>query len=354
MEGNLYIMIGLPGCGKSTYINNIIKQNNYQDINIKLSSDDIRIELYGELDQNHNGEVFDEMRRRCKEFLKQGKNVYYDATNISRKKRIALINEMNKYYNTVNAVCLICHIDTILERNRHRGIYNVPDSVIFRMLKNFQAPIKQEGYNFIDYINTDNSPNYSVWDEIWNQNKKVNINISAFELYSILRESIPQWMLEYNQNNKHHTETLGNHAISVMWHCFNFANTNLPEDINTLLIAAYYHDFGKPTTREDKEDNSIYYKHNNVSVYLMLVDIISNIDNDDHHIAILIELMNNLIILVENHDYIFSYKTNEEAYKSMSNKYGERMANLLMMLNEADRYRPGDNLEGKIICRKED
>ena len=108
--GNLYIMIGLPGSGKDTVIKNIT-ENMSEDEKLRtiiLSSDDIRMELFGWEDQTKNGIVFQEMNKRCKEMLSLGRNVIYNATNLNKKRRMALINEMKKYFDNVYAVLCLC------------------------------------------------------------------------------------------------------------------------------------------------------------------------------------------------------------------------------------------------------
>ena len=99
MKNNLYIMIGLPGSGKDTLAKSM--QEHITRITsidtVILSSDDIRNELYGWEDQTHNGEVFQEMNKRCKKTLQDGKHVIYNATNLNLRRRKALISEMKKY-----------------------------------------------------------------------------------------------------------------------------------------------------------------------------------------------------------------------------------------------------------------
>ena len=81
----LEILIGLPGSGKSTYCKEKRESNSNS---VYLSSDKIREELYGnESIQGNPAEVFTLMQSRAIEALKNGIDVFYDATNLTRKDR---------------------------------------------------------------------------------------------------------------------------------------------------------------------------------------------------------------------------------------------------------------------------
>ena len=144
--GNLYIMIGLPGSGKDTIAKKIQAVDRLK--NVVLSSDDIRIELFGWEDQSKNGQVFEEMNKRCKEYLSKGFNVIYNATNLNKKRRMALINEMKKYAN-INAILCLCPIGTIFERNLLRFERHIPEDKLLQMFRTMDIPMKYEGYNNI-------------------------------------------------------------------------------------------------------------------------------------------------------------------------------------------------------------
>ena len=63
---NFYMLVGLSGSGKNSY--------KFEEEIIKVSSDALRAELYGdENDQAHNSEIFNELHRRIINFLKRGK-----------------------------------------------------------------------------------------------------------------------------------------------------------------------------------------------------------------------------------------------------------------------------------------
>ena len=58
-ENELNILIGIPGSGKTTFAKSKLFENY-----IYLSSDEIRKELYGFENQEHNNEVFDLLHKR--------------------------------------------------------------------------------------------------------------------------------------------------------------------------------------------------------------------------------------------------------------------------------------------------
>ena len=79
---NFYMLVGISGSGKSSH--------KFEEEVVKISSDALRAELYGdENDQTHNAEIFNELHKRVIKHLKAGDNVVYDATNLSRRRRIA-------------------------------------------------------------------------------------------------------------------------------------------------------------------------------------------------------------------------------------------------------------------------
>ena len=138
----LIVMVGLPGSGKSSVARRLANAN--KDIVI-VSSDAIREEFYGDVnDQSHNDEVFRIVNKRLKEGLIAEKKVILDATNISKKKRKALLRDL-KYPKSMAIVMAvpeyICK-KRDEERDRHVG----PD-VINRMIKNWCPPHYSEGFD---------------------------------------------------------------------------------------------------------------------------------------------------------------------------------------------------------------
>ena len=103
----LIMMVGLPGSGKTTFAKSIPKHfcNSYgikESEFVILSSDDIRDEMFGCYRKEDNAKVFDELNKRTIKYLLEKKHVIYDATNLSRKKRINFWNEINNKLKNIN------------------------------------------------------------------------------------------------------------------------------------------------------------------------------------------------------------------------------------------------------------
>jgi predicted kinase len=152
MNNTLYIAVGLPGSGKSTYAKNFIKDKDIE----YLSSDSLRA-VYGksEEDQTVTPLVFGHIKRKVDEFLKDGKNVLVDATSVNRKERSDYINSAKKYGAKVVAIVFKMDRQGLIDRNKKRGEQGgrvVPDWVIDKMLAKFEEPSYDEGIDVMIYV----------------------------------------------------------------------------------------------------------------------------------------------------------------------------------------------------------
>jgi predicted kinase len=148
----LYITVGLPGSGKSTYVKNFIKDKDIE----YLSSDSLRA-VYGksEEDQTVTPLVFGHIKRKVDELLKDGKNVLVDATSVNRKERSDYINTAKKYGAKVVAIVFKMDRQGLIDRNKKRGEQGgrvVPDFVIDKMFAKFEEPSYSEGIDVIIYV----------------------------------------------------------------------------------------------------------------------------------------------------------------------------------------------------------
>lgn len=237
----LCIMIGLPGSGKDTIAKDIQERN---ENSIILSSDEIRNELFGYENQDNNSEVFKEMNKRCLDALKEGKNVIYNATNLSYKRRKSLIDDMKKYVSAVNGIFCIAPINTIFERNIIRSERHLPEDKLFQMLETMDIPLFYENFDTIHIVNTENR-------------YKKNEMLDWF--YNIGED--------YDQKNEHHSDTLKNHLLLTAQKFIELTENNNLYDVGR------FHDIGKPYSRKWNEDKQkyTYYNHHKISAYLYLL-----------------------------------------------------------------------------------
>ena len=152
MNNTIYIAVGLPGSGKSTYAKNFIKDKNIE----YLSSDELRA-VYGkdETDQSVTSIVFGHIKRKVDEFLKDGKNVLVDATSVNRRERSDYINTAKKYGAKVIALVFKMDRQGLIDRNKKRGEQGgrvVPDWVIDKMLAKYEEPSTSEGIDEVIYV----------------------------------------------------------------------------------------------------------------------------------------------------------------------------------------------------------
>lgn len=244
----LNIIIGIPGSGKSNYAKKYLSTNN----SVYLSSDDIRVELYGFEDQTHNDVVFETMKKRTLNALKEGKDVIYDATNLNKKRRSGIINETHKLDAQVDAYLCCTPINIILERNITRAERQLPWDKLVQMIQSIEPPMYYEGFDNIYLIDG------GMYNDVYDYN-------------FLIKECSG-----YNQDNPHHYETLEEHIKAVTKKAENLGETlKLRNDAEILRQAARYHDFGKLYTKSfnDKKGHCVYYGHDKVSTYLYLCHI---------------------------------------------------------------------------------
>lgn len=311
MKNNLYIMIGLPGSGKDTLAKSM--QEHITRITsidtVILSSDDIRNELYGWEDQTHNGEVFQEMNKRCKKTLQDGKHVIYNATNLNLRRRKALISEMKKYYNNVFAVLCLATMGTLVERNFTRPERRLPFDKLFQMFKTIDIPMKYEGYDkiFVGYS--------SNFDEDYSD--------------------FLGWMLrigkDYDQHNEHHNATVLEHLELTSKKAFELSNGD-----ENLSIAGRFHDIGKPYSREWNEEKQkyTYYNHHTISAYLYLIYWQFKHNNHYYLLNPLDDKAMEISMLIYHH--MDKFIGNLEKTKEL---LGDDLYKKLEILMEADAYR---------------
>lgn len=153
----LYIAVGLPGSGKSTFFRNHKFENT-----VYVSRDLIRYDLLADDEEYfaHENVVFKTFVNALSFALKSGQNAIADATHLTRKSRAKLINAINQDITLYSIVFI--YFDTeyteCIDRNEHRsGRAYVPEKVIENMNDSLEIPQFSEFSNCYNIITVTNA-----------------------------------------------------------------------------------------------------------------------------------------------------------------------------------------------------
>lgn len=298
-------LTGLPASGKSTYATEISK-----DLNAKIfSSDDMRQELFGDSScQNNNQKVFGELYKRAKEHLKSGRNVIIDSTGLNSKRRRAFLNELTKIPCEKKCIIMATPFEQCIDNNSNRD-RKVPEDAMWRMYKSWQTPALFEGWDSIEI-------------RYWEGSKR---SINAVGYINSL--------MDFDQDNPHHTLTLGRHMVRA----YDLATGN-PNNDTDVAYATSLHDIGKTKCKtyvdyKGREcEHAHYYGHENCGAYdVLFFDFY--VDQTD-------ELTLAVSLLINLHMNFYNFDRSPNPHK-LHNKYkklwGDKLYNNVMALHKADK-----------------
>ena len=149
----LWILVGIPGSGKSTWAKKFVKDKNI----FIISRDEIRFSLLEPGDNYFAKEkrVWSEYIKRIQFFLSVG-DVIADATHLNEKSREKLLSALDLTYVHVNTVYFDIPLETCLKRNELReGLAKVPPETIQSMRSSLTDPAHDTFYPYNKSITID-------------------------------------------------------------------------------------------------------------------------------------------------------------------------------------------------------
>lgn len=292
------MMIGLPGSGKSTLARKMADSIGA----VIVSTDSIRGELFGnEEDQSNPEKVFGIALHRIKQNIEDGKSVIFDATNLSAKGRMRILNTLPK--NIVKRAYIVAtDFETCVHQNSLRE-RKVPFEIIKKFRERFEFPTYAEGFDEFRF-----AFNY------------IRSNYVYFNLV--------QKMLYFEQDNPHHTHTLGGHIQAVVENVIRSGGDNVTK------LAARFHDVGKMYTKVFSDANgkatkfAHFYHHENVGAY----EAMFYLDSYGCSYKEIIETCG----VIQYHMRPYSLN-GEKSVEKLKSRVGEEMFQRIMALNDADK-----------------
>lgn len=254
----LIYTVGIPGSGKSFATKEIAKKEKA----VVLSTDDLRMELFGShAKQKKTSLLFYELYKRANKHLASGQSVIIDATNIDREKRMKALKKFG--YPTAECYYFDTPYDLCLKRNQKRK-RNVEESIMIKMRKNLHFPFPNEGWNAVHIIHEPSS--YGLTKE----------DILSFLRHDFSYETLRAFLLKFpflsemygfDQESPYHQFPLCQHTYHVMQYIQEYYEG---QDKEKMLLAALFHDSGKPfcKTYKPAKGHYSYFGHEHVSAQL--------------------------------------------------------------------------------------
>ena len=303
----LYMTVGLVASGKTTYAYRLAMDTNA----VVVDSDEYRKDLFGdEKHQEDNKKLFEHLHRVVKQCLRAGKNVVFSATNLSSKRRRAFLNELTKIPCEKKCVIMATPFEQCVHNNYNRE-RQVPIDAMWRMYKSFQTPAMFEGWDSIEI-------------KYWENSKQ---SVNAIKMLNSL--------LDFDQDNPHHTLSLGEHMRRTMAYTqSNWNDGDVPLD---LYYASSLHDIGKTECRTYVDykgrqcQYAHYYGHENVGAYDVLFFDFCSKQTDELTLAV--SLLVNLHMTFYHFDKSPNAAKLHEKHKKL---WGSELYNKVRHLHDSD------------------
>ena len=149
-KSKLYLMMGAPGSGKSTYL-----KTRFSQPPVIISRDAVRFAMVSEDEEyfSKEKEVFREYIEQIRTALKFNKEVFADATHLNESSRAKVLFALGHDLKDVevNVIWVRVPLEVAITQNELRQGTQayVPKSVIRRMYSQAIMPSKEEGFEHI-------------------------------------------------------------------------------------------------------------------------------------------------------------------------------------------------------------
>ena len=153
--GNLWLMIGCPASGKTTYAKKLM--NEKIENAVYISRDEIRFSMLKPNESYFAKEtaVYNEFCKQVNDALANNAHVIADATFLTPGSRKKFLKKITNKPNALYAIVMNTDVETCIKRNSGRvGLARVPDDAIYRMYASMVKPVAYEGFDKVWEIAT--------------------------------------------------------------------------------------------------------------------------------------------------------------------------------------------------------
>lgn len=175
----LIMMVGLPGCGKTTLKEELQEAYENQEILSCVYSTDIVIEHIAALEGLTYNEQFSKgtlktAKRFAEKCLSHGlsiqSDIIWDQTNLTKKSRASKLKKIPSDYRKI-AVYFEPDLTKVFEVNKQREAKgrDVPKNVLMNMIATIEAPTESEGFDRVVVIRS--------WEELNALSKENLVNL---------------------------------------------------------------------------------------------------------------------------------------------------------------------------------
>ena len=158
----MYMLVGPPYSGKSTFVKEELASLAAGDypVPVIIDSDSILVDMAEKANTTYNQSFLlnhkkasKEMFRRAEAAFKNGQDVYWDQTNMSRKARARKLIMVPDHYEKIGVVFPQLSAEELARRTALRTDKVIRQNIIDDMIASYQRPELDEGFDrIIDYV----------------------------------------------------------------------------------------------------------------------------------------------------------------------------------------------------------
>lgn len=152
----IYVLIGVPGSGKSTWIgkHKVASGKEYDVVSSDAVLDQIASEKglkYSDVFTDYIGLATAKAKQTFRDAIAADRNIISDQTNVSKKKRRGILQNVPKHYRKIAVVFQTedKEVERRLKARAEETGKHIPDFVMKDMYSRWEAPTRDEGFDEI-------------------------------------------------------------------------------------------------------------------------------------------------------------------------------------------------------------